>query len=779
MLFSELLIAQTKSAKKATTNNKAKSALSTTNADVISIKVDSVHKISGESPLPGYSYVKFNVNIKFIVKGYPPQSDIPIKLLINSDYTNVDAEFDTYPASKSIVISFDKSLFKKDGDTATVSRSIPIRYNPLKNAMGNAYISIYGKDSLYATLNFDNAVKKGNVSNFSFSDTSRANTNTLRLNPFNKNYAEYFTVKLNFKLNKGTGDSTSTPVTVEPAFGKSLKNIDLSPIGQKLNYVVKFESKDWNTKKDTIVSKTISLYLRQTVIVKDTQYVALKNGKGTQIIKILPNSVKGLIKSGQVDIVPRKIGITQDFGTKINSTNYIKMKVKFSGDYDEVNNQLAFDFVDPSLSKYFSVSVDSNFNVGQRVWQQGSSYGYNKRSAATSTTTTPNKDANNTTGESKKKKSIDTTKKTSIDTSGILIPVIIKTTNLNDSLSKIHYIDLKIKGQKEIDSHIQRIELNFRINNYWVEVGYNFNQLSSLKGSFYGGIYMFEPDLVRIHQIKWLDNLFRKKTEENDTSYNLGFAAGLYESESITTFSTSTSFLYKTPGSYTKGTMGYPLALDTGTTNVTTTVQNIGMFIEPLLRLTKGETNVDGAHVFVAGYSEMIWQRLTSNFDYSKTGTVHTTYDTTTNNATFLNAPFQKGSLSLDYRSLYFGPGVVFYFKATDFNIYINWIPWGRAQQQFAFVTDNTSAQYINNYNVRPIPGTNGYNIYLLDIERPMSNWNSFYLAQFRFNVVSLGLAVTGEVRGLFNSNTKPIIILGISKKINLDKLLSPVLGPL
>jgi|GEM_PF-4515636 len=298
-------------------------------------------------------------------------------------------------------------------------------------------------------------------------------------------------------------------------------------------------------------------------------------------------------------------------------------------------------------------------------------------------------------------------------------------------------------------------------NQFWIELGTNFDLVDGIEANnLYGGVIMFVKDIAG-------------KKENRRWS----FTGGVYESKSISSSSTSDSgFVYKDASSLKLAANGkYPYYRTRGPIKSTTEVKSIGLVFSPFFRLTKEMSETEGFHLYASVYLEMLWQRVKTRNDYTGTTLDSTLYETN-ESSIFYNHNFKEDELSADYRSHYFGAGLPIYIKHKNYNFYLSSVV-GATTQEFVAVQETR----------KPRPGH-----YLLDenptkrrerlstniVYTPKHPWNAFYLFNFRLNEDYTGITFSGEVRGFFIKNSKPIISLALSKKFNLEDVFKAIVAP-
>jgi hypothetical protein len=691
------------------------------------IKIDtaSFNLVSNAADVVG-SYQPGPIKLKFIIEGNAPKTNVFETLVIEDHTTSANPQFNKIPTpSNTFTIPIDKSLFHGVGKPDTMKNTFTLVFKKAANEKGLAYIAIQGdtsRRSITVSFNPPPMPKRPAVTRLDSIPAPR-----LQLDTFKKGVDSPYAVKLKLKLAKGSGTNTSLPVTVD-----SVKNLKLS-VGS-----LELALKDWNNKKDTVVTKSVTLHLQQIRPVTSQQSIHLKvdTEKNSQTLQLMPpktkakNTLINPIESGYIEIVSGKVGISHYFSTTVNSIDSINIKVRIFGQFRPNNDQFAFAFLDTNVAKHYQI-LENPITINEREWKNGLKSHKDSLSAKKITDT-------------------DTT-----DTIGYLnIPLHIKTINLNDSLNNVQYIDLIIRGQSTVFRGSQKIKLSVKDKPFWAEVGTNFDLLDKIKtNNFYAGVYMFDKDKGR---------LFGKKGENN-----LSFTGGVYESQAVSIGSTSNPVF-----NYRDAITPFKTYKDTGTITSTTTIKRIGIFLSPQIRLTHGETDENGIHFFISGYFEMLWQTIGASIDYSKQKNV-TTDTGTVAAANYMSLPYKIQSLNYDYRSHYIGLGIPFYIKEKDFNLYINSV-FGTTTQQFVIVSDN-----IDEALYKPIvPSTSAEYNDLLNFRQPKNGWNAFYLFQYRLNEVAYGLTFSGEVRGLLIPGSKPVITLALSKKFDLSALLKPLVAP-
>jgi hypothetical protein len=311
-----------------------------------------------------------------------------------------------------------------------------------------------------------------------------------------------------------------------------------------------------------------------------------------------------------------------------------------------------------------------------------------------------------------------------------------------DTLPDDEFANIRIDGVDDSYHGLRLTEKGMYIPNkpFWIEVGANFDISSGFTPTnLYTGVFLYKKDVAK----------FRGKK-------NISILGGVYEAKSISSnISSDSGLVYRDGRSYIKDTNNtYPIFRDTGTLSATTTVTSVGLFFSPQLRLTNGSADDDGLHVFVSIWAEMLWQTVSTSYDYSQLkGASGANIDTSVSGIAAVNKYNPKSPIrKSDYRSHYFGVGFPIYLKEKDANLYINPVIWGVTTQGFTLLT-----------------GIDGSGNTVAPVSK--HQWNNFYLIQFRLSEERYGFTFTGEIRGLYGAANKPAISLAMSKKFNLDTI--------
>jgi len=444
-------------------------------------------------------------------------------------------------------------------------------------------------------------------------------------------------------------------------------------------------------------------------------------GAATPAPKVKAVKKSQLIKPGSVYIISTQAFIdTAKYNTK--QTKYsrpITIPIRVKGNYDSTANQLVFVNTDSILTNHPHIDT---VTITEDGWNAAK--------------------ANN--GE-------------------MNITTRITTTSVKDTLKEREVGYLVIPGQTQESAGSQEIILKqglyLKDNPFWMEVGSNFDLLNGVQANnLYAGVLAFVKDIGKV-------------TIRGHT-YPISFTGGVYESKSSSVSASSDSgIIYRNGSSYNSiPNKGYPFYRDTGSVKSTATVQSIGLFFEPLLLLTNKESKENGLHIYLSSYLEMLWQRVNTTFSYPS-GHTDTLYDQNIGSIYLHN--YKENTTSLDYRSHYFGFGLPIYIKEDAYTFYLNPV-LGITNQQFVFTQPSQYiSDFIPDYKINQSMDPNP----LSNFETPKKPWNKFYIAQFRLTSEQYGVSFTGEVRGFILRQSKPQISLSISKKFDVGKLVSTILG--
>ena len=680
---------------------------------------------AGPTSDDAFAYCYFQIPIS--ISGKTPSSNFPIKLTID-DRSSAQPQFSSQTGfSTTLALPVDKALFDASGGVKdALTAPVVIRFNKKLNKGGHIYIQI-DKQPEYYDLDFSPAPVKA-TQPAKETITLVDDATELKLDTFINNTTQQIKVNLKFDITKATrGDSV---IAINEGFSVPSKNVKFANDNQKNSYPVTITTDNW--KAGGAIVKQVAFSVQQTSAVTDTAYVALTYGPNTYRVKLLPfvskskakASLKNLVKSGDAELISNKVGISHFYNSTLNAIDSIQFNVKIYGSYDSTHSVLSFALLDTSLNKHFQIWPNPD-TITSREWRQ----------AQTKYMTKYNIKANRA------------------DSVGILaVPLKIKTIKLNDSLNNVHYIDVILNGQNHINGGSQKIKLSIKDKPFWAEVGTNFDLLDKIKtNNFYAGVYMFDKDIAKIGR----DSL---------KANNLSFTAGVYESQSTSSRSTSAAGIaYRDINSVHR---------DTGGVGANTSVKSIGILFSPHLKLTNGQTDANGLHVFVSLYTELLWQTVSTSFDYSKMAKK----DSIISSANFPSGknissyPYKENTVNYDFRSHYFGLGIPIYIKESQFNLYINTV-FGISNQKF----------YVKSYkNEAPEDSDPLTHNYITDLTflNPNKSWNGFYLVQYRLNEVAYGITFSGEVRGLLLRGAKPVVTLALSKKFDLSALLKPLVAP-
>lgn len=305
---------------------------------------------------------------------------------------------------------------------------------------------------------------------------------------------------------------------------------------------------------------------------------------------------------------------------------------------------------------------------------------------------------------------------------------------------------------------------------FWVEMGSNFDLLDGLHpNNLFGGVFMYKRDIPTFKL---------KEGKQVAVPTKLSIATGVYESKSTSEESSSqlSPLMYFNPNKMLRPARqpdSFYAYVDTGKFAASTSVLNTGLFFSPQYRLSNGDANTDGAHLFVSLWLEMVWQRYKTSYDYSKSG-LYDSILVAKSSTMFRNIGVKPRDQTRDVRSHYFGLGLPVFFKYKDANLYFNSV-LGITNQLLApsALRPVIDTSFIHTINTSVAGSDNSGNNSLDILTTPTHHWNSFYLFQFRLSEEKYGISFTGEVRGLILKNVKPVISLALSKKFDLTKLLT------
>lgn len=315
----------------------------------------------------------------------------------------------------------------------------------------------------------------------------------------------------------------------------------------------------------------------------------------------------------------------------------------------------------------------------------------------------------------------------------------IHTFNINDSLENMQKSFITIEGVHSQQTSFEVDLLSTRNKSFWLELGSNFDITDGFQANnLFAGIFLDKKDI---------------------SEKRLRLFGGVYESKTISNQETASFKNFH----YIDDSIGQPLVRntvkldqDSGTVIKNTSITSVGLFLSPQIRLTSKSANDDGLHIFTSLWIEMLWQQLNTNYDYTHTNRIDSTY--IPKDSAFKNYNYKVNSQKLDIRSHYFGIGFPLYYKEGLFHLSIN--PVIGICNQAVSNSGNSTSFFSSLTNEKP-------------------GWRAFYLFQFRLNEEKYGIAFTGEVRGIINSSSenyyKPYISLALSKKFDLSKLASYV----
>ncbi|MGZ3752854.1 MAG: hypothetical protein ACXVAU_16340, partial [Mucilaginibacter sp.] len=690
-----------------------------------------------------------------------------------ADHTIIaNPRFDIAPSAvQNSTVKIPKTAFKSIGSLDTAKMLVRLKFK--KGAeKGFAFIKISGqKDSVKLIFS---PVKS------SHTVTLLDSTTVVQLDTFKKNTANQYPIKLYLMLGKATGTDTTIYVRVAPVgVSKSIELMD------NQYYHVKIAAGDWSSKKDTTINKNVNLFVRQVAPVTNEQDAIINLGDvgDRHIVKFMPSKLKTggipfqLIEQGRAEIVKvSKAGITRETASATNvSIDTVTIRIRLHGTYDDEHNQLAFAFLDTGLNKNFQI-VENPVTINRKEWNDAINHAVPLSLAKNDIRRLRKIDTlqkelvrarNHMQMDSIKAMPVDTSIQNKISRLKIILPAEIKWENsiqkdtlidiplhvkalkLNDSLNNVQNLDIVLKGQSNVKRGSQRVKVSIQDKPFWAELGTNFDLLDNIKtNNFYAGVYMFDKDVARIGGTKGVNNI--------------SFTGGVYESQSISTRTTSSAgYAFRDPAN---------VHLDTGTVSANTTIKSIGVLFSLHWKLTEGKTDANGFHLFGSFYSELLWQTVSTAFKYPNP----TLNDVVASPPMDISKyPFKANSITFDFRSHYQGFGLPMYVKEAEFNLYVNPVI-GLTSQKFYISSNNNVNQ--SNSSVLPAPLNENY-IRDLTFLSPRHPWNGFFLFQFRLNEVTYGITFSGEIREMMLQNAKPIITLALSKKFDLSQVLKPVVG--
>lgn len=333
------------------------------------------------------------------------------------------------------------------------------------------------------------------------------------------------------------------------------------------------------------------------------------------------------------------------------------------------------------------------------------------------------------------------------------------TESFRDSLKNDEAGHLFIKGHPDTFHTLRltntALEVNTKFDpnkSFWVEVGSNFDLIDGPKpNNFFTGVFLYKRDIRPI--------FYRKK--DKDRVKNLAMFAGVYESKSITS-ETQQSFsslqYYDSTSLQTNKADTMKVFDAVGNYVSRRTVRTVGLFISPQVRLTNGDANNDGLHLFASFWMELQWQKIEEEVQFAQLKKMDSSYmpiryviDSSNISA--------SGSIKkeTDLRSHYFGFGLPVFLRETVgkdvVHLFVNPVIGASNQPSSQFQIQQPATEF------KQIMG-------------PRREWSPFYLIQFRLNEETYGLSFTGEVRGLLKSNNKPTVSLALSKKFNLSRFM-------
>lgn len=280
---------------------------------------------------------------------------------------------------------------------------------------------------------------------------------------------------------------------------------------------------------------------------------------------------------------------------------------------------------------------------------------------------------------------------------------------------------------------------------YWVETGTNIDFIDGPKANnLTGGIFYQKFDNSWGH---------KKLADTRDTSaFKWAFFAGAYESKIIsdvrTTHDTVLGLINNT--SYKSGKKDTIAVYNyAGRQKQIQTVRNWSFFLSPSWKLTKGKYNDGSFHAFASFWAELRYQEIELKTDNSTLVLLDTSYDKIDNKTSYTSSADTVTSSSL--YSHYYGFGVPFYYEDKSVTLFMNPV--------FGLSNQPSSGKLME---ISKLGGT-----------QRNSEWKPFYFVQFRLSDNLFGITVTGEIRGLIIRNSPPQYTIALTKKFNLEKLLT------
>jgi hypothetical protein len=322
----------------------------------------------------------------------------------------------------------------------------------------------------------------------------------------------------------------------------------------------------------------------------------------------------------------------------------------------------------------------------------------------------------------------------------------VKNPLVGDELMRLH---LSSDSKKLHPVYIRMTERGLYSPNkpFWIEVGSNFDLIDGLQpNNFFSGVFLHKKDIRPFS--------FRiKHSEKASKSKNLGIFAGVYESKTISIAANDglgVKEYFNAKSLNLKQGDSVGLFRDSARVKTSQVVRNLGLFLSPQVRLSRGSADADGLHFFASLWIELQWQRAQLVKEYSNLSRFDTAY--IPNSQLFKYETESGNNVSvtntLDFRSHYYGMGLPILFRDGNTNVFINSVIGITNQPR---VTVNTNE--------------------FKDTQRS-SSWGWFYAIQFRLNEEKYGISFTGEVRGLTINNSPPYVSLALSKKFDLTKFL-------
>jgi hypothetical protein len=286
---------------------------------------------------------------------------------------------------------------------------------------------------------------------------------------------------------------------------------------------------------------------------------------------------------------------------------------------------------------------------------------------------------------------------------------------------------------------------------FWVEIGANFDLIDGLApNNFFTGVFFYKRDINR---------------SVGSNCKKLALFAGVFESKSTTSLSEekfSLRYFYDSTSIMPNKPDSLKVYKSIGNDVVKKTVRNVGLFFSPQVRLTNGNANEDGLHLFASLWTELQWQRIREEQNFNQIKVMKDTMVLLNDALSSNRFNLKNGVKETDLRTHYFGLGFPIFFRETVSNdvvqLFMNPVLGFTNQPSSQFLKEMQAYEFERLKN-----GT---------LEQPYRKWEPFYLIQFRLNEEAYGFAFTGEVRGLVKRNNPPIVSFALTKKFDLTKFL-------